>query len=198
MKTFKKLTKLKRQAEISSLSKLLSSLSVDSNHKRTSINEDMKSAIQQDDTLKLITLFNEPNSILQNICWNAEMYFMIGKYNLPSSFDILILFPCFEANMEMYNENIFEGIAQSDNNILFTYLLQKYTYNNILTKLSFFIDTHALKCFRVGFNHLCRITTPGEFKDIMKQLLNRNIETLNSGAITTMQQCLQKDGFNFR
>lgn len=186
----KVIMKLKKQEEVSSLSKLLSKLNIQITSTRESFKEEFTTAIKDDNTYKLLELLRTPSHTLDSLHWNSEVYFNVGKYVWPSSYDVLVLFPPFAKHIENYTNDMFEGIASGDNVALLAYILPTIDNKCVIDRLSLFIDTHAMKCFKFALNYVCKVATISDFKVIIRDLLNRNIGTLNTDAITAIQQCL--------
>lgn len=189
--------KLKKQKDMSSLSKMFSKLKVEqvkTTPSPDSLREDLLNAIKNDDGTKLLKLLNTPNSLLNELSWDSELYFAIGKYISPSSFDILKMLCPFVKHAEKHKDSFFEGIACGDNHTLLGYVMQHLNHKFIASKLGLFMDTHAMRCFKMAFNHVCKVSNAEEFKVIMRHLMNRNIGTLNTEAITTIQQCITTTG----
>lgn len=182
--------KLKKQHEVASLSKLMSQLHMKATPSPELFRDEIMKAIKNDDGVKLLELLKTPNHVINSVFWNEELYFTMGKYVSSSSYDILCMFPSFSKHIGNYMNDIFEGIASGDNDGLLAFILERIDYTIIASKLELFMDTHAMRCFKRAFNFVCKAATIIEFKVIIRHLLNRNISTLNTDAITTMQHCM--------
>lgn len=185
--------KLKKQEDVSSLSKLLSKLSVKPTSSPETFKKELLSVIKSDDIVKLLQLLKTSNHILNALPWDCELYFAVGKNVSPGSFDILHMISPFSQNIEKYFDNFFEGIAYGDNHALLVHVLKRISYKIIINKLTLFLDINAMRCFKLSFNFVCKMSTMEEFTKIMHCLLNRNIGTLNSDAIAIIQHTITKE-----